>query len=302
MATYRVRHLYCIPSDTDVRVRNLLYGDTEVLGTCPHCNGELVSLGKLDLTPPVGTVVLVGEGGPELWWRPPVTLTAEKSFKAKLRNRLFPPENPYVRDPVGWVHDTFGEVFYSAQAGMVESVLHNKQTVVKAAHSVGKTRGLSRLALWWIDVHPIGEALVVITSDNDDQIKGGVWREVIAGHAKAGLPGKVTLDSKWHAGSNNQTLVAFGRKPSDKNPTGLQGFHAKYMLVIIDECAGVPAELWDARESLASNRGGVILAAGNRSGVALRRGVQAGIGLGSEADQCLRHARVYGRGRARGRA
>jgi hypothetical protein len=62
---------------------------------------------------------------------------------------------------------------------------------------------------------------------------------------------------------NDQTLVAFGRKPSDKNPTGLQGFHEKYILVIVDECAGIPAELWEAAESLASNKAGVILAVGN---------------------------------------
>jgi hypothetical protein len=99
-----------------------------------------------------------------------------------------------------------------------------------------------------VSVHTIGDALVVITSDNDDNIKGGIWREVIKAHARLKergiVGGKVTLDSKWHAGPNDQTLVAFGRKPSDKNPTGLQGFHEKYILVIIDESAGVPAELW----------------------------------------------------------
>jgi hypothetical protein len=160
-----------------------------------------------------------------------------------------------------------GEHLWSRQAEMVESTTEHRKTVVKAAHSVGKTRGLSRLVLWWVSVHPIGDALVVITSDNDDNIKGGIWREVIKAHARLKergiVGGKVTLDSKWHAWPNDQTLVAFGRKPSDKNPTGLQGFHEKYILVIIDECAGVPAELWEAAESLASNKAGVILAVGN---------------------------------------
>jgi hypothetical protein len=150
---------------------------------------------------------------------------------------------------------------------MVESTTKHRKNVVKAAHSVGKTRGLSRLVLWWVSVHPIGDALVVITSDNDDNIKGGIWRQVIKAHARLKergiVGGKVTLDSKWHAGPNDQTLVAFGRKPSDKNPTGLQGFHEKCILVIIDECAGVPAELWEVAESLASNKAGVILAVGN---------------------------------------
>ena len=73
---------------------------------------------------------------------------------------------------------------------------------------------------------------MIITSDNDDNIKGGIWQEVIAAHEAAEesgrpFPGKPTLDSEWHAGPNNQTLVAQGRKPSDRNPTGLHGFHKK---------------------------------------------------------------------------
>ena len=39
-------------------------------------------------------------------------------------------------------------------------------------------------------MHPIGDALVVITSDNDDNIKGGIWQEVIAAHEKAQAEGR----------------------------------------------------------------------------------------------------------------
>ena len=83
-------------------------------------------------------------------------------------------------------------------------------------------------------MHPIGDALVVITSDNDDNIKGGIWREVIKAHArlkeKGIVGGTVTLDAKCHAGPNDQTLVAFGRKPSDKNPTGQDLIRAEFAM------------------------------------------------------------------------
>ena len=164
-------------------------------------------------------------------------------------------------------------------SGVVEASRHDAvassehdRTVIKAGHSVGKTRGLSRLVAWWIAVHPIGEALVVITSDNNDQITRGIWNELIALDAKlkerdqdekGGLPGNITLDGKWHAGPNNKQLVAIGRKPADRNPTGIQGYHRRYLLVIIEECCGVPQEIWDACDSLASNEGGIILACGN---------------------------------------
>jgi hypothetical protein len=196
-----------------------------------------------------------------------LTLAVPSPF-AVAADLLFPKPHPYLNDPVGYVRDVLGAHPYSMQVRMLESVVQHRNNVVKAAHSVGKTRALAWLVVYWVDVHPMGEALVVITSDNDDNIKGGIWQEVIALHGEAKeadrpFPGNVTLDSKWHAGPNNQTLVAFGRKPSDRNPTGLQGFHRKYLLVLVDECAGVPAELWEAAESLASNAAGVVLAAGN---------------------------------------
>src|SRR5215217_4746880 len=183
--------------------------------------------------------------------------------------KLFPKPDPYLSDPAGWIRDELGWSLWSKQPQLVDAVRHHRNIAVKAAHSVGKTGSLAGLALWWIKVHPIGQALVVITSDNDDNIKGGIFQELIAAHeaaTEAGrpFPGRITLDSKWHAGPNNQTLIAFGRKPSDRNPTGLQGFHRKYLLAIVDECCGVPAELWEAAESLASNAAGVVVAAGTR--------------------------------------
>jgi hypothetical protein len=174
-----------------------------------------------------------------------------------------PLPNPYLGDPVGWVRDVLGEDLWSKQEAMMSAVTEHRRIVVKAGHSVGKTRALYRLVAWFVSVHPIGEALVVVTSDNDDQIKGGLWRELIALDESFGLPGKLTLDGKWHAGPSNKHLLTFGRKPSDRNPTGLQGSHARHLLVIIDECCGLPKELWEAADSLASNEGGTILACGN---------------------------------------
>jgi hypothetical protein len=68
---------------------------------------------------------------------------------------LFPPEHPYRHDPAGYVRDVLGEELWSGQVEMVENVVHHDNTVVMAAHSVGKTRALSRLVLWWVGVRCI---------------------------------------------------------------------------------------------------------------------------------------------------
>jgi hypothetical protein len=64
--------------------------------------------------------------------------------------------------------------------------------------------------LWWVSVFPIGDALVVVTSGNDDQIKGGVWREVIAAHAR--------LRAEGLAQRLQQPVQAAGVRPGRMSP------------------------------------------------------------------------------------
>jgi hypothetical protein len=103
---------------------------------------------------------------------------------------LDPPENLYASDPVGYVRDVMGEHLWSGQVKMLDAIMKHRKVAVKAAHSVGKTRALSRLVVAWVMTHPIDSTRVIITSDNDDNIKGGIWQEVIAAHEAAEAAGK----------------------------------------------------------------------------------------------------------------
>ena len=57
---------------------------------------------------------------------------------------LFPPPNPYLHGPAGYLRDVLGEELWSGQVEMVENIVNHENTVVIAAHSVGKARALSR--------------------------------------------------------------------------------------------------------------------------------------------------------------
>jgi hypothetical protein len=48
-------------------------------------------------------------------------------------------ENPYVRDPVGWVRDRLGEFMWSKQREIAGSVVVNRYTAIKSAHDTGKS-------------------------------------------------------------------------------------------------------------------------------------------------------------------
>src|SRR5262249_30196928 len=78
-------------------------------------------------------------------------------------------------------------------------------------------------------------------------------------HASAHLSGRVT-QTEWWIGTD---MVGLGRKPADYDATGLHGYHAEYVLVIIDEISGVPQGLIDAARGLATGDEDRILALGN---------------------------------------
>jgi hypothetical protein len=162
-------------------------------------------------------------------------------------------------DPVAWVAERLGEHLWSKQRDIARAVRDQRRTAVHSCHGVGKSFTAARIAAWWLDVHRPGGAFVVTTAPTFEQVRAILWREIGRAHLKGQLAGRVN-QTEWWIGSE---LVAFGRKPADTDQEAFQGIHAEYVLVIIDEAAGVPKELWDAAGSLASNEASRLLAIGN---------------------------------------
>lgn len=172
----------------------------------------------------------------------------------------------YRTDPVAWVQERLGEHLWSKQRHIAESVRDNRRTAVKSCHDSGKSYVASRLAAWWLDVHPPGEAFVVSTAPTYAQVHAILWEEIrktAKTAAKRGepLPGKVFLSDEWKL--EDGTLVGWGRKPADTDEHGFQGIHRRYVLAILDEACGIPTQLWTAVEAITTNRDCRILAIGN---------------------------------------
>lgn len=180
------------------------------------------------------------------------------SVLARVADRL-DGETEYRHDPVGWVTDKLGEHLWSKQRAIAESVRDHPLTAVHSAHDLGKSFIASRLAAWWLDSHPHNEAFVVSTAPTFPQVRAILWREIGRAHRKGDLPGRVN-QTEWFIGDE---IVGYGRKPADYDPAAFQGIHARYVLVIIDEACGVPKEIWDAVDSIATNADARILAIGN---------------------------------------
>jgi len=133
---------------------------------------------------------------------------------------------------------------------------------VPSAHDLGKSFLAAAVACQWIEEHELGEAFVVSTAPTAPQVSAVLWREIERLHRDKGLIGQINMGRipEWKIGKE---LVGYGRKPSDYDETGFQGIHCRFPLILVDEAAGIPDQLWTAVDALATNENARVLAIGN---------------------------------------
>jgi hypothetical protein len=183
---------------------------------------------------------------------------------------LFPTPDPFVNDPVTWMHDQLGHHLWQKQVEILEALRDNRMVAVQSCHGPGKSFTGSGAVSWWIDVHDLGSAFAVTTAPSWPQVEAILWREIRRRYREGDLRGRITLDCQWHMGDagtrradKSEEIVAMGRKPADYDESTFQGIHARYFLALLDEACGVPETLWKSVLSLATNENARILALGN---------------------------------------
>lgn len=167
-----------------------------------------------------------------------------------------PPRNPQEWFKKHRIHLTMG------QQRVLASIKAFRYTVVPSAHDLGKSFLAAAVACQWIEEHELGEAFVVSTAPTSAQVSAVLWREIEKLHRKLGLEGQINMGRipEWKIGKE---LVGYGRKPADYDEAGFQGIHCRYPLILVDEAAGIPEQLWTAVDALATNENARVLAIGN---------------------------------------
>lgn len=168
----------------------------------------------------------------------------------------------YVRRPVEWCADKPGHILHDMQRRVAESVRDNRYTAVPSGHEMGKSLVAADLIAWWIDSHPVGQAMVISTAPSFHQVAAILWREIGRTHKAGKLDGRINRSPTptWILGDEP---VGFGRKPADHEESAFQGMHNRYVLVVIDEAGGVDKRLYDAIRSIVANENSRVLAIGN---------------------------------------
>lgn len=169
----------------------------------------------------------------------------------------------YRTDIGAWARDRLGVHLWSKQVEIAESVVRNRRTAVQSAAGIGKSLLAAVTALWWIDTHPPGEAIVVTTAPDAELVYTVLWEEIRKYHVAAKLDGTVQRGQPIRWVLDDGTLVGLGRKPADHSTSSFQGIHRRYVLVILDEAGGCKQNLWVGAEAITTNEDCRVLAIGN---------------------------------------
>jgi len=190
----------------------------------------------------------------------------------------------YQNDPIGFmtnILDVKQEHVWSKMREVCESVMENQLTAVPAGHSVSKTYTAGRLVVWFKTCFQ--PSTVITTAPSDNQVRNQLWREVHVGYASSRIPlkGSLTtlmwdfkpsqevldrLDPKDRGDWEKNFAIGFSTSPDSatEHVTKMQGWHNKFMLVILDEAGGIIPQVWKTvLDSLIINKRCKVLAVGN---------------------------------------
>lgn len=148
--------------------------------------------------------------------------------------------------PETFFEGILGIQFWDKQREIVESIKKHRRTTIRSCNSAGKTWSIARIALWFLFTY--SHSLVINTAPTHRQVENQFWRNLRRAHktAKIRLGGKLlktalSIDEDWFA-------LGFSTKDGDGAMESFQGWHAKNMLVIIDEASGVHPKIFEAIE------------------------------------------------------
>lgn len=149
--------------------------------------------------------------------------------------------------PHYFIEEVFDEKLWNKQIEIVLSVRDNKRTTVRSCHGSGKSFTSARIALTFLTTHP--NSKVITTAPTFLQVENILWREIRNANKKAAF--KLTAQPLKTELSVSEDWFAIGL--STDEPDRIQGFHAVYILFIVDEAAGVPRNIIEAAQGIVSS-------------------------------------------------
>lgn len=166
------------------------------------------------------------------------------------------------REPAFFVQDVLQRPLWEKQIEILDAIAKYDRVAIKSGHGIGKTYTMSGAALWFLFTNK--DSIVITTAPTFRQVSEILWREIRQAYngSKYALGGevfstKLEISDRWFA-------IGISSKDSDR----VQGFHAKKILILCDEAAGIEENIFVGLEGLMSNEGSKMVMVGNPTSLA----------------------------------
>lgn len=193
-----------------------------------------------------------------------ISLLQINSARKEILKTYLHQEAQFPNDPLEFITTILGYSLWEKQVEITKSLIENRYTVVEAGKGVGKSYLLAALACYWLSTHETG--IVVTLAPSHAHIQNVLWRYIRTIGRSKNLPGRILDTPRWEIGPERYGIGLSPRKTSAEDVTALQGYHNPYLLVIIDEGAGIPRVMWDTVDGLTTSEYNRIVVAGNPIG------------------------------------
>ncbi len=172
----------------------------------------------------------------------------------------------YKQDPVIWFREVCGIDLTEQQQLAARAVAKPGARVsIRSGHGTGKSFLSAGMMLWFLSMFP-DDTQIPATAPSAHQLTDSLWGGVSLIHAKMIPLFKdrliVTRDKIMVKGQEKHCFAAARTSPPD-NPDSLQGFHAKNLLIVIDEASGIRDKVLEVAEGTLSTPGSRMLVLGN---------------------------------------
>lgn len=165
----------------------------------------------------------------------------------------------FQKYPVRFLNMCYGAELWEKQQEIVLSVRDNRYTTVASCHASGKSFTAAHIVHWFLHAFP--HSIVLTTAPTFRQVQDVLWKEINTAYGKGAQRFDISGDMLKVRYNLSSDWFAVGLSTDD--PDKFQGYHAKSILIIIDESSGVPSPIFDAIEGVASTGNVHILHLGN---------------------------------------
>lgn len=171
----------------------------------------------------------------------------------------------YYRDPLRFVQDMWAVDPYDWQKEVMGWVGEGSRRIaVPTGHGVGKTAMMAWLAIWFVLTR--FPCKVVVTAPSSSTLEDGLMAEIKMwiGRLPKGVEALLEVKSdRVELRLAPSSAFISARTSRAEKPDALQGIHADHVLLLPDESAGIPDEVFSAAQGSMSAATAQTVMAGN---------------------------------------